>query len=59
VEEALKCKETGEKKVILFGLSGTGLFDLAAYDNFRAGKLTDNVPGDEDIKRSLEGLPKV
>lgn len=56
VDEALKCKETGEEKTILFGLTGTGYFDLTAYQQFNDGTMTDHIPTDEDI---LEGLSKV
>ena len=57
IDEALKCKETGEKKVILFGLTGTGYFDLAAYKKYNDGEMTDSVPTDEDIANSLAALP--
>ena len=57
IDEALKCKETGEKKVILFGLTGTGYFDLAAYKKYNDGEMTDSVPTDEDIASSLAALP--
>lgn len=59
IDEALKCKETGEKKVILFGLTGTGYFDLTAYKEFNDGSMNDVIPTDEDIQKSLEMLPKV
>lgn len=59
VDEALKCKETGEKKTILFGLSGTGYFDMAAYNKFLNGDMTDYIPTDEDLQRSFTLLPKV
>ena len=59
VNEALKCKETGEEKTILFGLTGTGYFDMVAYEKFHDGAMVDNVPSDEDIARSLARLPKV
>lgn len=57
IDEALKCKETGEKKVILFGLTGTGYFDLTAYKKYNDGDMTDSVPTDEDIANSLAALP--
>ena len=57
IDEALKCKETGEKKVILFGLTGTGYFDLTAYKKYNDGEMTDSVPTDEDIANSLAALP--
>ncbi|ACL18924.1 tryptophan synthase beta chain [Desulfitobacterium sp. LBE] len=59
IDEALKCKETGEKKTILFGLSGTGYFDLSAYMNYNAGTMTDFIPTDEDLEKSFATLPKV
>ena len=59
IDESLKCKETGEEKTILFGLTGTGYFDLKAYEQFNDGKMTDTIPTDEQIKESLSHLPKV
>lgn len=59
IDEALKCKETGEEKTILFGLTGTGYFDLKAYEQFNDGKMTDTIPTDEEIRESLSHLPKV
>jgi tryptophan synthase beta chain len=59
IEEAEKCKETGEKKTIIFGLTGTGYFDLSAYMNYNDGTMTDYIPTDEDIRKGLSGLPKV
>lgn len=59
IDEALKCKETGEEKTILFGLTGTGYFDLMAYAQFNDGKMTDTIPTDEQIRESLSHLPKV
>ncbi len=59
IDEALKCKETGEKKTILFGLSGTGYFDLSAYMNYNTGTMTDFIPTDEDLEKSFATLPKV
>ncbi|MCI9192740.1 MAG: TrpB-like pyridoxal phosphate-dependent enzyme [Acutalibacter muris] len=59
VNEALKCKETGEEKTILFGLTGTGYFDLAAYEKFHKGEMVNTIPTDEDIRKSLDRLPKV
>ena len=53
IDEALKCKESGEKKVILFGLTGTGYFDLTAYKNFNDKTMVDYVPTDEEIEQSL------
>ena len=59
MDEALKCKETGEEKTILFGLTGTGYFDLVAYQQFNDGLMTDTIPTDEDLRRSIAALPKV
>ena len=59
IDEALKCKETGEEKTILFGLTGTGYFDLVAYQRYNDGEMTDYIPTDEDIAKSLAQLPKV
>ncbi len=56
IDEALKCKETGEKKVILFGLTGTGYFDLVAYKRFNDGEMQDYVPSDEEIENALKNL---
>ena len=59
VDEALKCRETGEEKNILFGLTGTGYFDLKAYEQFNDGVMTDYIPTDEDLERGFAGLPQV
>ena len=59
MDEALKCKETGEKKTILFGLTGTGYFDMVAYEKFHNGEMSDYIPSDEDIAASLAKLPQV
>lgn len=59
VDEALKCKETGEEKTILFGLTGTGYFDMYAYGAYNDGKMSDYIPTDEEIKKSTDMLPKV
>ena len=59
IDEALKCKETGEAKDILFGLTGTGYFDLVAYQKFNDGVMSDYIPTDEDLARGFAGLPKV
>ncbi len=56
VDEALKCKESGEKKVILFGLTGTGYFDLTAYKRFNDGEMRDFVPTDEEIQEALNKI---
>lgn len=59
IDEALKCKETGEKKKILFGLTGTGYFDLVAYQKFNDGEMGDYIPTDEDIQKGWASMPKV
>ena len=59
IDEALKCKETGEEKNIFFGLTGTGYFDMYAYQAFNNGKMTDYIPTDEDLAKGFAGLPKV
>jgi tryptophan synthase beta chain len=59
LDEALKCKETGEEKVILFGLTGTGYFDMTAYQSYNTGKMSDYVPTDEDLQKGFETLPKI
>lgn len=57
MDEAEKCKETGEEKTILFGLTGTGYFDMYAYEKFHDGKMSDYIPTDADIARSLSDIP--
>ena len=59
IDEALRCKETGEEKTIVFGLTGTGYFDMYAYQRFNDGVMSDSIPTDEDIARSLAQLPKI
>ncbi|MCI8899776.1 MAG: TrpB-like pyridoxal phosphate-dependent enzyme [Lachnospiraceae bacterium] len=59
IDEALKCKETGEEKNIVFGLTGTGYFDMVAYQRFNDGEMTDYVPTDEELAKSFAALPKV
>lgn len=58
IDEAIRCRETGEAKTILFGLTGTGYFDLVAYEKFNNGEMSDFIPTDEDIAASLAKLPK-
>ena len=58
MDEAVKCREEGKKKVILFGLTGTGYFDMTAYKNFNDGNMTDTIPTDEDLQRGFETIPK-
>ena len=59
IDEALKCKKTGEKKKIVFCLTGTGYFDLKAYSEYNNKTLTDYIPTDEEINESLKNLPKI
>ena len=59
IDEALKCKETGEEKTIVFGLTGTGYFDMVAYEKFHNGQMSDYVPTDEELAASFAQLPKV
>lgn len=59
IDEALKCKETGEEKTILFGLTGTGYFDLTAYNDYLAGNMNDYIPTDADLQKGFDTLPKI
>jgi len=59
IDEALKCKETGEDKTIVFGLTGTGYFDLFAYQKFNDNEMSDYIPTDEELARSISKLPKI
>ena len=59
IDEAMKCKETGEKKVIVFGLTGTGYFDMMSYEKFHNGVMTDYIPTDDEIAKATARLPKV
>ena len=59
LDEARKCKETGEEKTIVFGLTGTGYFDMYAYEKFHDGKMEDYIPTDEELKQGLANLPQV
>ena len=59
IDEALKCKETGEEKTIVFGLTGTGYFDMVAYEKFHDGLMTDYIPTDADLQPGFDGLPNV
>lgn len=59
IDEAKKCIETGEEKTIVFGLTGTGYFDMVAYEKFHDGKMTDYIPSDEELAKYREKLPKV
>ena len=59
MDEALKCKETGEAKTIVFGLTGTGYFDMVAYEKFHDGKMDNYIPTDAELEASLAKLPRV
>lgn len=59
IEEALKCKETGEIKTILFGLTGTGYFDMTAYTAYQEGTMTDYIPTDDDLEIGFNSLPDI
>ncbi|MBO7048620.1 MAG: TrpB-like pyridoxal phosphate-dependent enzyme [Spirochaetia bacterium] len=58
IDEALKCKETGEEKTIVFGLTGTGYFDLVAYQKFNDGEMNDYIPTDADLKKGFDTIPR-
>ena len=57
IDEALRCKETGEEKTIVFGLTGTGYFDMVAYQNYNDGSMTDYIPTDEDLAKGFASIP--
>ena len=59
IDEANLCRETGEEKTILFGLTGTGYFDLTAYQQFNDGRMSDRIPSDEELAKSIAALPRV
>ena len=59
IDEAVKCRETGEEKTIVFGLTGTGYFDMVAYEKFNDGTMSDYIPTDEDLAKGFAGLPKL
>ena len=59
LDEALRCKETGEEKTIVFGLTGTGYFDMVAYEKYNNGEMTDYIPTDEDLKPGFDSLPNI
>lgn len=59
IDEALKCKETGEEKTIVFGLTGTGYFDMVAYEKYNNGEMSDYIPTDADLQPGFDSLPKV
>ena len=58
IDEALKCKETGEAKNIVFGLTGTGYFDMYAYQAYNDGKMSDYIPTDEELAKAINAIPK-
>ena len=58
IDEAMKCKETGEEKTIVFGLTGTGYFDMVAYEKFHNGEMSDYIPSDADLQAGFDGIPK-
>ena len=59
IDEALKCKETGEAKNIVFGLTGTGYFDMVAYEKYHDGQMTDYIPTDEELAVFRAKLPQM
>ena len=59
IDEAMRCRETGEEKTIVFGLTGTGYFDMVAYEKYHNGEMTDYIPTDEDLKPGFDSLPKI
>ena len=59
IDEAMKCKETGEEKNIVFGLTGTGYFDMVAYQRYNDGEMSDYIPTEEELAKSISKLPKV
>lgn len=59
IDEALKCKESGEAKTILFGLTGTGYFDMKAYSEYLEGKMTDYIPTDAELQKGFDSLPEL
>ena len=58
IDEAMKCKETGEEKTIVFGLTGTGYFDMVAYEKYNNGEMADYIPTDEELAAGFAGIPK-
>ena len=58
IDEAVKCRETGEAKTILFGLTGTGYFDMTAYEQFNDGRMSDYIPTDEDLAKGFSTIPQ-
>ncbi len=58
IDEAMKCKETGEEKTIVFGLTGTGYFDMVAYEKFHNGEMSDYIPTDEELQQGFDRIPR-
>ena len=59
IDEALECKKTGEKKTIVFGLTGTGYFDMMSYEKFHDGKMSDYIPTEEELQKGFAGIPNI
>ena len=59
IQEAIRCREAGEKKTILFGLTGTGYFDMTAYTSYLEHTMTDYIPTDEDLQPGFDSLPQI
>ena len=59
IDEALRCKATGRKETIVFGLTGTGYFDMVAYGKYNDGTMRDYIPTDDDLAKGFAGLPRV
>ena len=59
MDEALACKRTGKKKRILFGLTGTGYFDMTAYKQYNDGTMSDSSPTEEELERGFASIPRV
>jgi len=59
IDEALKCRESGEEKTILFGLTGNGMLDLGAYEEYLDGRMSDVIPTDEDLERGFASIPSL
>ena len=55
----MKCRESGEEKTILFGLTGTGYFDMTAYESYLSGSMNDHVPTDEELQKGFDTLPDI
>ena len=59
LDEAMKCKETGEDKTLVFGLTGTGYFDMFAYGRYNDGEMSDYIPTDAELQAGFDGIPKI